>query len=325
MSWNDNLSNLVYVLADLYPFKEDSYSVVKRAYLPAGQIGFSNKATSTWTEILNHANRLKKVPSIIDIALHDYPGDQFLISAKKGTLTPVQPIVDDSFSWGSTETIDTFEKLMGRQSTLLPIHWLEVGLLRAKSVAKVVLSNNQYGTGFLTHRNIFVTNHHVIPNPEVARTTIIKFNYRYDSDGLGYEEKNFKLDPDTYFKTCKEKDWTFVQVKEDANSEWGAIDIQPVDITVNHRANIIQHPGGEAQQIAVYHNIVAYVDETIIQYLTDTLPGSSGSPVFDSDWNVIALHHKGGLIIEPATKSKVHRNEGININCLLGDIDFMNR
>lgn len=28
-------------------------------------------------------------------------------------------------------------------------------------------------------------------------------------------------------------------------------------------------------------------------YLTDTLPHSSGSPVFNSEWEVVALHHAG--------------------------------
>ena len=34
-------------------------------------------------------------------------------------------------------------------------------------------------------------------------------------------------------------------------------------------------------------------DELFLQYTTDTLPGSSGSPAFNKDWEVVALHHSG--------------------------------
>jgi V8-like Glu-specific endopeptidase len=63
--------------------------------------------------------------------------------------------------------------------------------------------------------------------------------------------------------------------------------------------------------------MVAYADDRLVQYLTDTLPGSSGAPVFDSDWHVVALHHSGGWLTEPASKRVFFRNEGIHINAVL--------
>ena len=72
-----------------------------------------------------------------------------------------------------------------------------------------------------------------------------------------------------------------------------------------------------------FKKINVAVDENRVQYLTDTLPGSSGSPVFDRDWNVIALHHSGGWIAEPnaPSKSTFYRNEGINISKLIAELD----
>jgi V8-like Glu-specific endopeptidase len=211
---------------------------------------------------------------------------------------------------------------MGERSTLLPISFLEVGLQRARSVARVKRDDGTLGSGFLTANNIFVTNHHVIGSAGDANTAVAQFNYQQTETGLDLEPAEFRFDPDSGFATSpmNEDDWTLVRVRGDANVVWGAIPMRAVDVKLTEWVNIIQHPGGGSKQIALYHNVVTYVDKKRVQYLTDTLPGSSGSPVFDSEWRVVALHHSGGWITEPKArnwlgrKRRVFRNEGVNIN-----------
>jgi V8-like Glu-specific endopeptidase len=230
------------------------------------------------------------------------------------------------FDWEPDEDQDrTLERLMDKESTFLPISFLEVGLICARSVVKVKL---QQGTrllrasGFLTVNNVLVTNNHVLRNETEARAAVIQFNYQKDASGLDLEPVSYNLDPDSGFATSEADDWTLVKVEGNANDTWGAIEIKAdSDIEATDRVNIIQHPGGEHKQIAVYHNIVAYADETRVQYLTDTLPGSSGSPVFNSQWDIVALHHSGGHIREPGTKRIVYRNEGINIRRVLQGLE----
>ena len=83
------------------------------------------------------------------------------------------------------------------------------------------------------------------------------------------------------------------------------------------RTDRAKHPGGGPKQIALTHNMVTYVDDNVVQYLTDTMPGSSGSPVFNAAWEVVALHHSGGWLREPGDKEKLFRNEGIAIGQVL--------
>jgi len=313
MAWNDSLTALNYVLAGLYPFKEESLRVVEAAGLPKIHVAFRDKAIDNWYNILVQADTRGMTPAVIDAALKDHPSDPILNQAKKGELRDLQgPRVDAEGKWKADLSGDTLERIIGKQSSLLPISFLEMGLLCARSVARVELAAG-YGSGFITDNNIFVTNNHVIKDETEASTARIQFNYQQNARGLDLQATNFQLDPGSGFSTSVENDWTLVRVEGDANADWGAIKIEPVELEKTERVNIVQHPGGGPKQIALYHNIVAYVDERRIQYLTDTLPGSSGSPVFDDRWRVVALHHSGGWILEPGTRKQVYRNEGISI------------
>ena len=68
--------------------------------------------------------------------------------------------------------------------------------------------------------------------------------------------------------------------------------------------NIIQHPLGEMKQVIIRENKLVDLPpqplDTFAHYEGDTEPGSSGSPVFNDQWEVIALHHSG----VPATNNK---------------------
>lgn len=317
MNWDKNLTNLNYILAGFYPFKQDSLSVARRAGLNILNISFHDKPVTNWYYILDEALKTNHVIQVIDSALTDYPNDQSLLAAKKGELTGIQgETVDADWKDPDAMTDDHLEKIIGKESTLLDISYLEIGLERSRSVVRIELEDGATGSGFLIDNNIIITNNHVLPDIETARTCAVQFNYQRNMDGMDLKVHSFKTDPDQGFATSpKDKyDWTAVKLKEDANKKWGALSLKKNEINKNDRVTIIQHPNGLHKQIAFYHNFVRYADDNVVQYLTDTLPGSSGSPVFDADWNLIALHHSGGNIREPGTKRLAFRNEGIHIN-----------
>ncbi|MDI1430169.1 trypsin-like serine peptidase [Polyangium sorediatum] len=126
-----------------------------------------------------------------------------------------------------------------------------------------------------------------------------------------------RLDPDAHFVTSREDDCTIVKVLGSPSARWGAIELRTADVRVDDRVNIIQHPGGDQKQLSFFHNHVVHVGHGRVQYLTDTLPGSSGAPVFDKDWRLVALHHSGGWITEPGSGDRFFRNEGIHVDRII--------
>ncbi len=57
--------------------------------------------------------------------------------------------------------------------------------------------------------------------------------------------------------------------------------------------HIIQHPSGGEKHMSM-QKVVA-VSNSKLYYLADTLPGSSGSPVF-KNWKLVALHCQGSFL-----------------------------
>ena len=122
-------------------------------------------------------------------------------------------------------------------------------------------------------------------------------------------------DPET-FSGDADDDWAVLKLDEaQLNRPLAPLSAKPA--IEGDRVAIIQHPGGMLKQVALHHNLVTYADETKIQYLTDTQPGSSGSPVFNGAWEVVGLHQMGGTLALPGTERTVYRNQGTAIQRIL--------
>jgi V8-like Glu-specific endopeptidase len=132
------------------------------------------------------------------------------------------------------------------------------------------------------------------------------------------------LDPKRCFWTSEKLDVTLV----------GLAPISPDDIAVvplaagtaakvGDHVSIIQHPNGGPKQIAVTNNRILNIYDHRVQYLTDTLPGSSGSPVFLGSWQVLAIHHAGGNVRRNARGDVIFANEGILISAMFSDSGFL--
>ena len=162
-TWDENLTNLRDVLADMYPTPNLAVAKAKQAGLNTSLIAIGDMPLVTWYNILDHARIRRKVPNVIDAALQDDPEHPLLIQAKANALTAVRGVdIANKVRWAEPVEPDRLEKLMGSQSTLMPISWLEAGLQRAKAVVRVVRPDGLLGSGFVTDTGLLVTNNHVI-------------------------------------------------------------------------------------------------------------------------------------------------------------------
>ena len=74
---------------------------------------------------------------------------------------------------------------------------------------------------------------------------------------------------------------------------WNRLLAQQGKIVIGEPANVIGHPSGRRKEIAVRNNRLLDQLPDFLHYETDTEPGNSGSPVFNDQWEVVALHHSG--------------------------------
>ncbi len=309
--------NAYSLLASLYQTAREAIGVARRAGLPVEFIEAEGAAMVVWGSILAEARKRDMLSAIETIVKEDYPGVEIRPALRNlSQASALGGGVDFPLRGSDRE----YEKIIGSQPTFLPISFLEEGVARAKSVARIVCGDSAYGSGFLINKNLLVTNHHVLASAAKAENALVEFGYELDSRGLIRAKVAFQLDPERGFATSEVDDWTIVRVRGDANQAWGAIPVVAKAIRKDQFVNIIQHPGGGPKQIALYHNTVIFADNARVQYLTDTMPGSSGSPVFDSSWQLVAIHHAGGLLTRPGRPSVSFCNEGIAVNALLAGL-----
>jgi hypothetical protein len=323
MNWSrQSLISLRESLARLYPSPAEARRVAGDAGLDAARIATDPIPINSWYLILDYADKLPgKVDSILRVALGEFPDNEALQRAASGA--PAPPLAaPDLTDWHGPDR-QGLEKIIGSQSSLVPITYLQLGLDRSRAVAKVVRGDGASGTGFLTGGGLLVTNNHVLPDPRTAATATALFNYQDSSPGLAAEVDARQLLPDEWFRSSVEDDWSAVRVAGEPQCRWGELELTSAKVTAGDRVNIIQHPGGQQKRVSLYSSAVVFVGANRLQYLTDTEPGSSGAPVFDKEWNVVAVHHSGGWLPEPGAQDptrRYYRNEGILIDTVIAGL-----
>lgn len=241
---------------------------------------------------------------------------------------------------------DALERALSSEDNFLEIYQLLGAIYSAQAVGRIQLSLKEpLGTGWLIGPDLLLTNHHVLPNLDLVDAAQVRFGYRKDSLGVEIEGLTVNLDPDCYYGSPGEElDYALVRLKEQPlahMSPGGDISgltlydlirrghhrgyllfVPDKKIANLQRVNIIQYPEKDYpyQKVVLTQNYVTHdMYPTRVHYTANTKKGSSGSPVFNLMWQVIALHHSGTPF--PPIPGRENSNEGIPMMAIRKDFD----
>jgi len=208
------------------------------------------------------------------------------------------------------------EKIIDKNG-LKPIDWYHKVSQYSKSVCKIHTADGYVGTGFLVEGGYIFTNNHVIESAAIAQYSKVEFGY----DAKGADSTFYNLDHRD-FVTSKQLDYTKVKVSanQEALSKWGTLKISSVLPKQVEDLVIIQHPQGRVKEIAYSEGTKNSIWEHRLHYKITTEPGSSGAPVFNINWKVVAIHHAGGNLKVNAAGDEKYTNEGILFKYINADL-----
>ena len=176
----------------------------------------------------------------------------------------------------------------------------------AAAVCRIELSGQTaIGTGFLIAKNLLLTNYHVIAPDEKSDPhafldqIVVRFGYLTTQSGRDASGQAFRLAPNSLikFKTVEQGlDYALLQLEDGVLS---AQNLQPINLHQGRlpdrdmNIHILQHPEGQTLRVTFSNNGITgvYERDGLIQYVSDTAVGSSGSPCFNDNWEIVAVHH----------------------------------
>ena len=307
------------------------------------------------------AELLVKYQLVADSAYLDNLRDQYQLDVQPvrrldpALLPPVEP-ADPAAEPEFDPTVGdqaALEQIVNSEDNFLDIDTLAGAIYSAQAVGRIELPRGRaHGTGFLIAPDLILTNFHVFKSKDVLSSAVIRFDYNANADGVVTQGRVFEFSPDLYVSSPdKELDFALVRVKGEPLAERkmepgdeglgylellrrgrhrGYLLLSPSLIVEHERVNIIQHPNGNPQKVVLTQNyVLANMSAERVHYLADTQPGSSGSPVLNQHWEVIALHHSGGahppqkasLDLQKLLKGQFKFNEGIPVRAILPHIE----
>jgi V8-like Glu-specific endopeptidase len=299
--------------------------------------------------LVNDAAYIERLRKEFDVALQPQR------SAEAKSAAPPRgaaPSAEPSFT-AAIEDQPGLERVINSEDNFLDIYLLSGALYCAQAVCRIeVPLGNAVGTGILIGPDLLLTNQHVLKSKEYLEGAIARFDYKLlDSTGVAPAGRVINLRGDFYFSSpSAEFDYALVKTEseplanlapsvEEKNlsarellargKHRGFVNLSPRFIREQERVNIIQHPDGDPLKVVMTQNyVVTDMTDRRVQYVADTMPGSSGSPVFNQSWELVALHHSGtpyppdsvNDAFKKAWKGRFRVNEGIPARAILEDL-----
>ena len=174
-----------------------------------------------------------------------------------------------------------------------------------------------------------------LPNGGTTRTPAKLHATDWQIDHSLYTKAEAEGKPDRTAPSEDELDYALIKLAEPIGSKpwaqnsdkgdrmvnrgWVRVPDKPAALKSPMGVLIAQHPSGWPMKVAFDTDAINQANQywlnasgTRVRYATNTLGGSSGSPVFDLEWNLIALHHYG----DPAYNHPAKYNQGVPIHLI---------
>ena len=228
---------------------------------------------------------------------------------------------------------ESLEKIFG-EAAFMSYDKLRIGLERCKAIGRVeTLANDGLGTGFAVpgrslrtdwdEKLVFVTNEHVIsetfPDALPAASAQVTF---HALRGRGGKPVTTRVDRILGTSAGNGLDYTIVSLRAQPKGV-PVIPIAPrlPSVTGNAQVFVIGHPRGGGMMFSLQDNKLldhGYPSDARVHYRAPTEPGSSGSPVFNTSWELIALHHSGSASMQKMHEPGTYEaNEGLWIQAII--------
>jgi trypsin-like peptidase/effector-associated domain 1 (EAD1)-containing protein len=225
------------------------------------------------------------------------------------------------------------EKLIDPQNQMVNAAvWLERALASQSPICRVDIDGQANGTGFLVGPNAVLTNHHVVDRViDQPKRIVLRFDYKQLRDGTILSGTLVTVKrivdssppapgemanpPEKCDPTNQELDYALLETEGNPGDEpiripgaaadgprrgWIPVPadgkvIDPDPYAVDMPVLIMQHPLAQPLSLAIeWQSMLGPIPaKTRVRHRTNTDAGSSGSPTFDRNWNLIALHHYG--------------------------------
>jgi hypothetical protein len=175
---------------------------------------------------------------------------------------------------------------------------------RARAVCRVEVAAGGMGTGVLIRPDLVLTNFHVMSRKDMtaapaaleanARNTVLRFA-AFTAKGPAAKGQEVRLGQPAVVASSVKYDFALLRTDGSFAADvepFSELGVMPVKTNPLY---VIQHPEGGPMKLALSSKGVTWIDPDLvtIEYTTNVAGGSSGSPCFDADWKLVALHHAG--------------------------------
>ena len=346
-------------LVDAYASYDELARMVRRTDARLSDIAAEGPIPSVVSDLIQYAEARDIVHKLIEAARSSNPTNVALLKVSAAiALEPTVPDVEElREDEALTVVSDSFERMVDPQRGIADLGSFAAKLLELLHQVCAVELGNEFGTGFLIGPDTILTNYHVVEkaiNHQFEPANIrVRFDYQRRRDGLTvnagveheladgdawlvdserYSEVDMKKYDETKTPADHELDYAVLRTKTEVGKEipsgaveakrgWLTPRMEEYDFPVDTFLMVVQHPCHDPISYDDVQDAVIRVNAngTRVHYRTNTMPGSSGSPVLDRKLALVGLHHSGEPggpdFMLPCNKqvSQASYNEGIPI------------